>query len=560
MKTEIIRALAKSLEEAIPETDIERLIEIPPSEEMGDYAFPCFSLARVMKKNPAMISTELGEKVAKTLDGVEVKSVSGYLNFFIDKKKLVSSVMDSARKDDFGKPGTKEKIVIEFSSPNTNKPLHLGHLRNMSIGNSVSRILDFCGNDIVRTSINNDRGVHICKSMLAYQRLGKGETPQKIGKKPDHFVGDYYVAFNKESSKEPSWSEDAQEMLRNWENGDPEIVDLWKKMNTWAFDGFKETYQRFGIEFDTEYYESDIYKNGKEIVMEGLNKGLFSRRDDNAIYADLSEYNLGEKVLLRPDGTSVYIVQDLYLALLKDEQFNYDKSIYVVGNEQDHHFSVLKAIFKKLGFSIAEKIIHLSYGMVELPEGKMKSREGTVVDADDLITETQELARNELVKRYELSESELSDRSLKIALAAIKYQLLKVDITKNMVFDPKKAISFEGDTGPYLLYSYARSSSILRKKSAPQGFEIGQPEPSEIKLAKKISLFPTAVAYAAQKMSPTVIAGFAFELAQSFNEFYHNCQVINSESEAFRLNLVSLFRSTLSKSLDMLGIEKIEEM
>ncbi len=558
MKSEIITALAQNLQDVISQSDVERLIEIPPSDDLGDFAFPCFSLARVMKKNPAMISSDLAEKIV--IDGVTIKAVSGYLNFFIDKLKLANSIMSAAGQSDFGRLKSEETVVIEFASPNTNKPLHLGHLRNMSIGDSVARILSFCGNRVTRTSINNDRGVHICKSMLAYQRCSDGETPETAGKKSDHFVGDYYVKFNDISSKDPSWSEEAQQMLKKWETGDQEIVNLWKIMNTWAFDGFRETYSRFGIHFDKEYYESAIYKSGKEIVMNGLEKAVFSKREDNAVFADLSEYGLDHKVLLRPDGTSVYIVQDLYLAILKNKEYNYDKSIYVVGNEQDHHFNVLKALFKKLEFEIAEKIVHLSYGMVELPEGKMKSREGTVVDADDLMAETQKLAADELEKRYSLSEEEIEQRSLTIALAAIKYQLLKVDITKNMVFDPKKAISFEGDTGPYLLYSYARASSILRKKAAPNSYAPTQMEQSEIKLLKKIGFFPSAVSSAYQRLSPSVLATYSFELAQSFNEFYHSCQVIGNEYEAFRLNLVSLFRSTLSRCLDLLGVETIEEM
>ncbi|MFP4015372.1 MAG: arginine--tRNA ligase [Chitinispirillaceae bacterium] len=560
MKDQIIESLARKLEGKLDSVEIDNLLEIPPSENLGDFAFPCFRLAKAFRKNPAQIALELKAQLEKELSGMRIEATSGYLNFFVDKKELAGKLLNQAPHEDFGRLGIDQKIVIEFASPNTNKPLHLGHLRNMSVGDSVARILSFCGCSVVRTSINNDRGVHICKSMLAYKRLGEGKTPESTGVKSDHFVGDYYVLFNTKAKEDPSWNQTAQEMLRKWESGDEETVQLWKQMNGWAFDGFRKTYGLFGIKFDKEYYESNIYKSGKEIVQEGLNKGIFQKREDNAVFVNLGEEKLGEKVLLRPDGTSVYIVQDLYLALLKEQDYSYDRSIYVVGNEQDYHFAVLIAIFRKLGYDIAGKMKHLSYGMVELPEGKMKSREGTVVDADDLIGETQNLARQEVQARYQLNDKEAEERSLKIALAAIKYQLLKIDITKNMVFDPKKAISFEGDTGPYLLYSYARSSSILRKAPAPETFTVPELEQSEIRLVKKIDFFPSAVNYAYERLSPSVIANYAFDLAQVFNEFYHSCQVIGSEQQNFRLHLVVSFRSVLKKCLDLLGIETIEEM
>ncbi|MDR0306709.1 MAG: arginine--tRNA ligase [Chitinispirillales bacterium] len=558
MKEQIADALAAELRGQLDLQEIEKAIEIPPSDNLGDYAFPCFGLAKILKKNPVQIAGQLKEKLH--IDGIKVEITGGYLNFFVDKKQLAASTIDLSSQDTFGKRNTGQRVVIEFASPNTNKPLHLGHLRNMSIGDSVTRILSFCGCDVTKTSINNDRGVHICKSMLAYLRRGEGATPESAGIKSDHFVGDYYVLFNQEAVKYPSWNEDAQEMLQKWENNDQKTLELWRTMNRWALDGFRETYRLFGISFDKEYYESDIYKNGKEIVQEGLDKNIFSKRKDGAVVVDLEREKLGEKVLLRPDGTSVYIVQDLFLALLKDQDFHYDRSFYVVGNEQDYHFAVLTAIFRKLGLSAADKMKHLSYGMVELPEGKMKSREGTVVDADDLIKETANLAKEEVAARYRISEEQIEERSLKIALAAIKYQLLKVDITKTMVFDPKKAISFEGDTGPYLLYSYARASSILRKAPPLQAPVITNPEAGEIKLVKKIAFFPSAVNFACERLSPSVIANYAFDLAQSFNEFYHSHQVIGSDNENFRLHLTSSFRLTLSKCLMLLGIETIEEM
>jgi len=623
MKEKIVKAVSMLLKDHLSEAEVEKNIAVPPSDDLGDYAFPCFALSKVLKKNPALIATDLKERIG-AIDGVRVEASGGYLNFFVDKRELAASVINTyshafinTLADCGVEPiGTADgrplRVVVEFASPNTNKPLHLGHLRNMSIGDGTARILSFCGCTVFKASINNDRGVHICKSMLAYKRCGNGVTPEKIRIKSDHFVGNYYVMFNNKSKDDPSWTDDAQKMLKEWEDGLPETVELWKTMNKWAFDGFRETYKLFGISFDKEYYESGIYKNGKEIVADGLDKGIFYKREDGAVAVNLEAEKLGgkdnDKVLLRPDGTSVYIVQDLYLALLKDKEFKYDKSIYVVGNEQDYHFAVLIAIFKKLGYDVADKMKHLSYGMVELPEGKMKSREGTVVDADDLITETKDLAKSEVVERYEVGEGEAEERSLRIALAAIKYQLLKVDIAKNMVFDPKKAISFEGDTGPYLLYSYARASSILRKAGrigndglsvnnnvdidnrnavnakmsdhpvvganrSLSGVEMVRPrvdksqlpekfEPTEIKLLKKIAFFPEAVGFAYNRLSPSVVANYAFDLAQLFNEFYHANQVIGSGGavEAFRVNLVAAFRSVMRGCLGLMGIEAIEEM
>lgn len=560
MKDLIVDLLSEHLGAQCSRDDIGRLLEEPPSDTLGDFAFPCFSLARVLRKSPAAIALELKEKMEGAAFIEKINAVAGYLNFFIDKKALAVRVLDKAGDENFGAQAIGRRVVVEFASPNTNKPLHLGHLRNISIGESVARLLSFSGNTVVRTSINNDRGVHICKSMLAYAEFGRGTTPEKEGTKTDRFVGDYYVLFSKKAKEDESWNEKAQELLRKWEAHDPATLELWTLMNKWAHDGFVATYKLFGIGFDKEYYESDIYKNGKEIILDGLERGIFKKRDDGAVCADLESENLGEKVLLRADGTSVYIVQDLYLAVLKDKEHKYDLSLYVVGNEQEHHFTVLKALLKKLGLAQGEKIVHLSYGMVELPEGKMKSREGTVVDADDLIRETQVLAKEELRERYTLSPEAAEERSLKIALAAIKYQLLKIDFAKNMVFDPKKAISFEGDTGPYLLYSYARASSILRKAASLPDVAIGTLEPGEVRLVKKINSFPETARYAAEKYSPTVIATYSFDLAQVFNEFYHTCPVLGSDAAGFRLALVKTFRSVLKRCLWLLGIEEIEEM
>jgi arginyl-tRNA synthetase len=565
MKDAVVDLLARHLSGDLSRSEIEHLIETPPSEDLGDFAFPCFPLARVVKKSPAAIAGELAKKLEGAPIVAKVKATGGYLNIFVDTKAMAARVVADAPCDAFGRPPSSaspagRRVVVEFSSPNSNKPLHLGHLRNMAIGESTGRLLSFCGDQVVRTSINNDRGVHICKSMLAYAECGSGATPETAGKKSDHFVGDYYVLFGRKAAGDGSWNVRAQELLQKWEAHDGPTIALWTKMNTWAFDGFAATYRLFGVAFDKEYFESDLYQSGKEIVADGLARGVFKKRGDGAVVADLEKENLGEKVLLRPDGTSVYIVQDLSLAVLKDKEYHYGLSLYVVGNEQEHHFAVLKALLRRLGDPIADRISHLSYGMVELPEGKMKSREGTVVDADDLINDTRELAKAELKERYSLSEEETEGRSLKIALAAIKYQLLKVDIAKNMVFDPKKAISFEGDTGPYLLYSYARASSIMRKAGELPAAGAVELDKSEIRLVKKIAAFPGTVQAAAGRLSATIVAVYAFELAQAFNEFYHACPVIGSGSAGFRLALVRAFRAVLKKCLWLLGIEEIEEM
>lgn len=554
--------IADALAPALDAGQIEKLIEVPPSDLLGDFAFPCFSLAKVLRKSPQVIAEELKAKLLAKPGIASIQTASGYCNLFIDRTVYAQGVLNAVARPDFGQGSGQKRMVVEFASPNTNKPLHLGHLRNMAIGESVSRILEYCGNNVVRTSISNDRGVHICKSMLAYQRLGNCATPQSTNKKSDHFVGDYYVLFGKNCTVDESWNDAAQKMLLAWEQGDPQIRALWKTMNAWAFDGFAKTFALFGIRFDKEYYESDIFTKGKEIVEEGLDRGLFARRDDGAVVVDLASDGFGEKVLLRNDGTSVYIVQDLYLATLKHQEFNYDTSIYVVGNEQNHHFGMLVAILKKLGVPIADRIHHLSYGMVELPEGKMKSREGTVVDADDLIADTQSLAREELVQRYTLTDEILAQRSLRIALAAIKFPLLRIETGKNMVFDPKKAISFEGDTGPYLLYSYARASSILRKSgyNADAPYTITAVDPAEFALLRAIASFPEVVASAATRLSPSVIAGYTFELAQRFSEFYHHCPVLKSDVREFRLAQVAAFRTVMLRCLHLLGIAEIEEM
>ncbi|PID27697.1 MAG: arginine--tRNA ligase [Candidatus Cloacimonadota bacterium] len=561
MKTDTVNILYKELSEFLEIEEIKKLIEIPPNEEMGDFALPCFVLAKKLRKNPKLIAEDLVSKLSDNEYFTKVEAVSGYLNLFVNRKILTEKVLTESLKEGYGKGNEKSVTVVEYCSPNTNKPLHLGHLRNMAIGESVSRILQYAGHDVKKTCIFNDRGVHICKSMLSYRDFGKGSSPESENIKSDHFVGDYYVKFADRSKVDPDYEKKALQMLEEWEAGKKDVTELWEKMNNWAFRGFAETFELFGTEFDKEYYESKIFRKGKEIILDGLKRGIFKKREDGAVIADLEEFGLGEKVLLRSNGTSVYIVQDIFLAYLKYLDFNYDKSVYVVGNEQEYHFKVLKKILQINGNKYADGIEHLSYGMVELPEGKMKSREGTVVDADDLIKSTADLAAEEIIKRNpESEENEVKKRSLIIALAALKYQLLKTETTKNMMFNPKEAIRFEGDTGPYLLYGYARASSILRKTDIPLDARGWEANSDEIRLIKKISRFREVQKNTADRLMPSMTAAYAFELCQIFNRFFHECPVLRSENPGQRLALVAAFRNTMGTVLDLLGIEKLEEM
>ncbi len=560
MKEELTKLLAKQLESEVTENEIAKLIEIPPDEKLGDYALPCFALAKKLRKSPANIAEDIAKSILNESLIEKVQAVSGYLNIFIDRKWLSSKVLHLALDSHFGAGNFKETTVVEYCSPNTNKPLHLGHLRNMTIGESISRLLAYLGNKVYKTCVYNDRGVHICKSMLAYRDFGGGINPEEKNIKPDHFVGDFYVLFAQKAKEDDSYEKRAQELLQKWESGDTETVTLWKKMNEWAFAGFHDTFRLFGTSFDREYYESNIYKHGREVILKGLEQGLFKKLPDGAIVVDLTNKGLDEKVLLRSNGTSVYIVQDIYLAHLKAKDFSYDRSIYVVGNEQEYHFKVLKEILEILDTKVSGGIHHLSYGMVELPEGKMKSREGTVVDADDLIIDTSLLAEEEIRRRYQLTEEEVKERALKIALAAIKYQLLKTETGKNMVFNPKEAIRFEGDTGPYVLYSYARASSILRKADISISIEQWSANEHEARLLKKIYQFPDIVKLSSERLTPSTLANYTLELCQIFNEFYHECPVLRSEIAGQRLALVAAFRNVSGKCLELLGIDKIEEM
>jgi len=561
MKDVVVKLIVKEV--GLKVGEVGNLVEVPPRDDMGDYAFPCFGLAKKLKKNPMKIAEDLAEKFRKKLpkEISNVDSNGSYVNFFVNKNILAKSVLAKVKKKGFGelKLG-KGKIGIEYPSPNTNKALHVGHLRNMAIGDAIIRLVENVGCETFHLNLFNDRGILISKSMIGYEQSAKGKTPKSEGVKGDKFVGDLYVGFSKKSTGNPELEEDAKEKLRLWEDGDKGTRELWKKLNDWTYEGMQETFDKFGLaKVDKNYYESEIYREGKDIVEEGLKKGLFKKKD-GAIIVDLEKEKLGEKVLLRGDGTSVYITQDLFLAEQKVKDFNLDSSYYVVGCDQEYHFNVLFNILEKLG--LKKDWRHLSYGMVRLPSGKMKSREGTAVSADDLIDETTSIAKKGIVDRStsKLGKKELDDRALKIALAAIKYALLKVDIHKGIVFNPKESLSFDGDTGPYLLYSYARASSIIRKVKSKAAVKIVDLKDVEIRLLKKIDSFSEIVGKAYENLAPNLIANYSFELAQMFNEFYHGCPVLGSVEEGFRLKLVDAFRITLKKALDLLGIETLEEM
>lgn len=568
MKELVVKIIKKALEKKkvkLTEAQIEKMIGTPPSPEMGDFSFPCFFLAPILHDEPKQLAIELREVIGNfpETDFEDIQTAGPYINFFVNRKSLArQAAWDVITwKKDYGKSeiGKGKRTMVEFPSPNTNKPLHLGHLRNMAIGESVSRILEFSGEKVTRANLNNDRGIHICKSMLAYKKWGRDRNPRDKKIKPDHFVGQFYVMFNKKKNKKLEL--EASEMLRKWESGDKGTLLLWKVMNSWALDGFEQTYKKFGIKHDADFFESKIYEEGKRIVAEGVKKRIFEQTKSGEIKINLEKEGLGEKILLRKDGTSLYVVQDLALARIKFDKYKLDKSIYVVGNEQEYHFNVLFSILKRIGLLKKEKeIIHLSHGLVNLPHGRMKSREGTTVDADDLIEQVRLMAEKELKKRGKLFKSELEKRSNIVALAAIKYMLLKIDYKKDMLFNPQESVSFEGDTGPYILYSYARAGSILKKSENKDKFQVFELEEKEIALAKKISEFPDAVLQAYSHMNPAIIASYAYHLAQTFNEFYHACPVIGSQQEAFRLALIQSFRLALKNALNLLGIETIEEM
>jgi arginyl-tRNA synthetase len=543
-KKEIVKLLQKEKIKDI-------VLEVPPNN-FGDYAFPCFKL-----ENPNQKAKELASKI-KSIFLEKVEARGPYLNFFINKKYLAENTIKEILKlkEKYGSSKENKKIMVEYETPNTNKPLHLGHLRNASIGMSISNIFEFIGNKVIRADLFNDRGIHICQAMLAYEKF----INKKPNKKRDHFVGDAYVLFNQKVKKNPELQEQAYDMLIKFELGDKKIITLWKKIDSWAVNGIKETDKIFGNKFDVYFRETKFYKKAKPLIEEGLIKKIFERDEEGNIIAKL-EPNLPNKILQRKDGTSIYITNDLALVPHKFSHYKIDKSIWVVASEQNLYFQQLFEIFKRLGYGWVKNCKHLSYGMVFLPEGKMKSREGKVIDADDLIEEMKLLAIKELEKRHKLNKKEKEKRALKIALAAIKYFFLKIDIVKDMVFNPEEAINFEGDSGPYLQYSYARANSILKKaKNKSSKFNIFNLEEKEIELIKKLAEFPDVVKNASVNYAPNVIANYSFKLGQIFNEFYQCCKVIGSKEENQRLAIVQAFKIVMKNSLNLLEIDVIEEM
>ncbi|MBI1969415.1 arginine--tRNA ligase [Candidatus Woesearchaeota archaeon] len=541
-------------------------LEIPQNPAMGDFAFPCFGLAKELKKNPAAIAQELAGKLNPKAPIQKIEAKGPYVNFFIVKENMAEAILHAVTKENgtYGATkGKKEKVLLEFPSPNTNKPLHLGHLRNIFLGMSISNILEFLGNRVYRVNLNNDRGIHICKSMLAYQKFGKGREPDK---KSDHFVGDFYVLYNQKLKEMPALEQEAQSMLRKWEEGDKEVRALWKQMNQWALQGFEMTYCRLGMVFDKTYNESAFFDKAKVMVEEGLKKGVFERQEDGSVLAPLEQYGLPNKVVLRKDQTSIYITQDMYLAKKKFEDFKIDRSIYLVGSEQNLHFQQLFKILELLGYPWAKQCLHLSYGMVYLPQGRMKSREGRVVDADDLLEEMEKLAAAEIRKRHpELKEKEVKERAKQIGHGALRFFILKVDAQKDMVYNPEESIAFEGETGPYVQYAHARICSILKKhgKKIPEKGDFSLlNSPEEKQLIKALATFPETVHAAAMHYRPSLLCQYLISLAQACNEFYHQHPILQAEEKRrdARLLLISCIRQVLENGLSLLGIEAPGEM
>ena len=564
------------------------------AEFEGHLTVVVFPFVKAARKSPEQVGNEIGQYLSENASDVVAKFnvVKGFLNLVISDAPWITLLNKINTEEKFGfQPVTENSplVMIEYSSPNTNKPLHLGHVRNNLLGAALARIVEANGNKVVKTNIVNDRGIHICKSMLAWQKWGNGETPESSGKKGDHLIGDYYVAFDKhyrkevkqlvaqgmdeeKAKQEAPLIKEAHEMLVKWEQNDEEVRSLWKKMNDWVYAGFDETYKMMGVGFDKIYYESETYLEGKEKVMEGLEKGFFYRREDGSVWANLNAEGLDEKLLLRSDGTSVYMTQDIGTAKLRFQDYPIDKMIYVVGNEQNYHFQVLSILLDKLGFSWGKDLVHFSYGMVELPNGKMKSREGTVVDADDLmdamIADAYE-ASKERVKQTSMPDEEAKEVARKVGLGALKYFILKVDARKNMLFNPEESIDFNGNTGPFIQYTYARIASILRK-AKDQGIEIPAQLPTcisistkETELIQKLNQFGAAVRQAGTDYSPSGICNYCYELTKEFNQFYHDFTILGESDEdlkLFRLSLAKAVAKVVSLGMGLLGIEMPERM
>ncbi len=564
--------------------DIKLEVQENKTEFEGDFTVVTFPLVKQLKKNPENIGVELGEALTTQTDLFEsFNVVKGFLNIkvknqlFIDNFRSVSNGFSTVDKKN-------ATVMVEYSSPNTNKPLHLGHIRNNLLGFSVAQILKEAGYDVIKTQIINDRGIHICKSMLAWEKFGNGETPETTNTKGDKFVGNYYVEFDKnykkeiadlvaqgvgedQAKKEAPMIREAQQMLVDWENGDENVRALWKEMNSWVYKGFNETYKRLGVDFDQVQYESNTYILGKDLIQAGLDKGVLFQKEDGSVWCDLTDEGLDQKLLLRSDGTSVYMTQDLGTAVERFKQNNIQKLIYTVGNEQDYHFQVLFKILKKLGYEWADQLYHLSYGMVELPEGKMKSREGTVVDADDLMQEMYATAKSkaqELGKLETLSEEDKEASYETVGLGALKYFMLKVDPKKKMLFNPAESIDFNGNTGPFIQYTYARIQSLLAKadyiQKETEDIVLNQ---FEKELIMQLANFKTIVARSAETLSPALVANYVYDLVKSYNSFYQNNPILNQDDEnvkQFRLDLSDLTAKTIKKSLELLGIGTVNRM
>jgi arginyl-tRNA synthetase len=595
IELQLIETVHEAVHKLYGQTPDNKSIQIQKTRKEfdGDFTLVVFPLLRISKKPPEQTAEELGEYLKNNVDNISgYNIIKGFLNLTIDKSFWITYLNSVASDNNYGivKDKTNPKtILIEYSSPNTNKPLHLGHIRNNLLGYSVAKIMETQGDKVYKVNLVNDRGIHICKSMLAWQKWGNDITPEKAGKKGDHLVGDFYVKFDQEYKKEikqlieEGKTEDeakqkaplileAQEMLRKWEASDPEVRELWKKMNDWVLKGFDITYKNLGVDFDKTYFESETYKLGKALVLKGLDNNTFIKKDDGSVWADLTDEGLDQKILLRSDGTSVYMTQDLGTAHQRFTDYSANEGIYVVGNEQNYHFQVLKIVLGKLGFDWAENLYHLSYGMVELPEGKMKSREGTVVDADDLLSEMVSTAKemsNELGKLDEYEDNEKKSIVETIGLGALKYFILKVDPKKSMTFDPKESIDFNGNTGPFIQYTYARIQSLLRKAEA-KGISLTEElntkieiSDKELRLIKLVYSYPEILKEAAAAHSPAQVANYVYELAKEFNQFYHDHPVLSEIDQniiMFRLLLSNQVSKIVKSGMSLLGINVPERM
>ena len=583
-----ITSLAKAAVKALYDVDAaDNQIQLQKTrpEFEGNITLVVFPFVKLARKAPAQVAAEIGEELVKSDIVAKYNAVQGFLNLVIDDAFWIKQLEAIDADANYGQqPDRHQLMMVEYSSPNTNKPLHLGHVRNNLLGYSIARIQEANGWKVVKTNIVNDRGIHICKSMLAWLKFGKGETPESSGKKGDHLIGDYYVRFDKEyksqiaelmakgmdeetAKREAPLMLEAQDMLRKWEANDPEVRALWAKMNSWVYAGFDETYKRMGVSFDKIYYESNTYLEGKSEVEKGLASGAFYRREDGSVWADLTKDGLDEKLLLRSDGTSVYMTQDIGTAKLRFQDYPIDKMVYVVGNEQEYHFKVLSILLDRLGFPFGKELVHFSYGMVELPNGKMKSREGTVVDADDLMDKMVEDAKEIYLQKNDqssMSNNQCDEVARMVGLGALKYFILKVDPRKNMLFNPAESIDFNGNTGPFIQYTFARIQSVLRKAETLGSLgSIGSLDPKELALIQRLCDYPSTVRAAGDEFSPAILCNYAYALACDFNSFYHDLSILNepdAQKKALRLLLAANIAKVLKNAMGLLGIEMPERM